>query len=152
MPAASVYYSILAAVQSLVQKAATQFNPQPAVELRKLPKVGETLEVLPVLLVTPHPQPEKDEPADTEGRRFVDYRIQVVHVAAGNRDFQSNLDLYLNWRQAVRRLFDAPLLAGASQVYDTQVLPEVVIDRNLVNMNYDYSGLSFLFRAIEPRS
>lgn len=117
---------------------------------RKLPRVSETLEMLPCLLVCPSTRPERYQPA-AEGLVFLDYAVDVSMAAPGNRDWATNLDQYLQWRQQIRGLFQGPLLAGVSAVYDTDITPGTPIDRTLVNSNYDYSTLGLLFSAIERR-
>jgi hypothetical protein len=151
MPAQSIYNSILTAVQQAVEGLTLELGAATLpVVIRKLPKVQEPLDTVPCVLVVPA-APEQVEVANFEGLVYVWYTVGVVVVAANNQDFSSNLDSYLSWREQIRRLFQAPSLPGVSQVWDTEVHPEPVIDPEAVNADYDYSGLTLRFRTVEPR-
>lgn len=151
MPAASIYNSILAAVQQDVAGLTLELGPTVLpVVIRKLPKAQEPLDTVPCVLICPD-APEQVEVANFEGLVYVWYTVGVIVVAANNQDFATNLDTYLSWREQIRRLFQAPTLAGVSSVWDTEIHPEAVIDPEGVNDNYDYSGLTIRFRTVEPR-
>lgn len=148
--AASVFNAVADATVQAVSSLGLQFGAASLPVLkRKLPKIGETLESLPCLIVCPS-TPEKAKYL-CFGKVKVQYAFQIVMVAAGNRDFAANLGTYLDWREQVRRLLQKKgALTGVAEVFDQDAIPEVVIDRNAVNSNYDYSALGLIVTTAEP--
>ena len=141
MAAASNYYTVLTAVKAVIDGLSLTLNAAAVPSaVRKLPRAEETIDALPLICVVPPQEPDSYEWNSFEGRNC-QYPVEVVIVAAGNRDFTTNLDVYLSWRQAIRDAFKGPLLSGAPTVWRTDVDPELVIDREQVNNDYDYSGL-----------
>lgn len=152
MAAASIYYTILTSAQQAVSGLSLVLGSTPLpVLIRKLPKLGETLDSAPVVLICPTEQPEKIIDYATEGLVYVEYGVEIVIVAANNQDYLSNLDSYLNFRQQIRLLFQGTTLTGAPTVCDMDMIPEAPIDRALVAADYDYSAISVRFKSCESR-
>lgn len=152
MPAVSIYYSILQAVQSAVAGLTLTLGATVLpVSIRKVPPPGEDLNAVPCILVCPSEKPETVEDAAGEGYVYVSYGVEIVLVAAGNQDFTTNLDFYLNARQQIRQLFQGTSLAGVASVFDLEMVPETPIDRGAVSANYDYSALSVRVKSCELR-
>lgn len=149
--AISIYNSILDSVVSQVNSLGLAIGAKNAtVVKRKLPAYEESIDgPLPMIAVVPSEKPEYVKKLGFEDSKEVGYTVQVVIIAANNRDMATNLDAYLNWRKSIRDLFRSAPLSGVSQVWDMETLPDVPIDRAVVNQDYDYSSLSFLFRTAE---
>ena len=149
--AVSVYNSILDAMVATIQS--TNLAGINLVEKAKLPAAEESIDSpLPIIRVVPSENPERFEWTSYEGDVNVGYEVQVVVIAAGNQTLVTGLDLLLNWRQLVRQAFGTRALPVVPSVFDIETNPEVVIDRTLVNQNYDYSGLGFVVWSAENRS
>jgi hypothetical protein len=158
MAATSLYDSILSAVAGVINSLVLTFEPPdgapvtPEAVVLKSPKVQESLDVpLPVIAVSPAVEEQRAEPAATEGLVFVTYPVEVAIHAAGNRDFAANLDVWLNWREQIRRQFQGPSLAGVPQVIDVNTQADAAFDRNALPDNYDRSRLILRFKTVEPR-
>jgi hypothetical protein len=158
MPLSSVCQSILSAVAQAIDNLSLTYNP-PSGDLvtvtatvLKVPKVQEALDSpLPVIAVSPAEEHVRVEPASGEGLVFVTYPVEVAISAAGNRDFASDLDVWLNWRDQIRQLFQGTRLVGVSQVIDVNTDPDPAFDRQTAVDNYDRSRLTVRVKTIEPR-
>jgi hypothetical protein len=159
MPLVSVYESVLNAVAGVINGLALTFTPPPPGQpvtaraaVLKEPKVQESLDApLPVIAVAPAVERQRAEPAATEGLVFVTYPVEIAVSAAGNRDLASNLDVWLNWREQIRRQFQGTTLAGVPRVVDVSTDPDPAFDRQAVADNYDRSRLTVRVKTIEPR-
>jgi len=148
MPAlASNYNAILGAVQTIISALTLKDwngNNLP-IAVRKLPRSGETIDTpLPILCIVPKEKPPNRKPY-TFGPFFkMTYPVEVVFVAAGNSDFTTNLNFYLGWLAEITSTFDLPagIQATVPLVWDLNVVPDLVIDREEVNDDYDYGGLT----------
>lgn len=149
----SVYESILDAVATVVNNLTLTFNDQVVIAtVLKVPKVQEILDTpLPVIAVSPAVERQRTEPAATEGLVFVTYPVEISISAAGNRDFASNLDVWLNWREQIRQQFQGTSLIGVPQVWDVNTDLDPAFDRQTTADNYDRSKLTVRFKTIEPR-
>jgi hypothetical protein len=152
--ASSTYNTVLSKAQAAIAALGLQdWNSRNVpVLLRKLPKNEEDLDSLPIIVVSPSEQPEKIKPIVFGANVWVEYPVEIVIIAGGNQDYSTHLDFYLSWRDSIRRLFQAPTLAGATSVFDTRMEPELVINRALVNQNYDYSAIRVWFISAESRN
>lgn len=152
MAAASIYNSILQAIQAAVAGLTLTLGTTVLpVYLRKLPKIGEDLDAVPCVLICPSEKPEVVEDAAGEGYVYVSYGVEIILVAAGNQDFAANLDFYLSARQQIRQLLQGVFLAGVPSAFNLEMVPETPIDRGAVSANYDYSALSVRVHSSEPR-
>ena len=168
MPASSVYLAILNQVGAIIQSLGLSFTPPgggtiiPLVEVLKEPKVQEYLETqgipgeagsqkLPVISVSPQEEPQPAEPASTFQFVFLIYPVDVSISAGGNRDFASNLDVWLNWREQIRAQFMGTVLPGVAQVYDTDTDSDPAIDRETLQENLDRGTLTIRFKTLETR-
>lgn len=146
----AVYNDILSAVQSQILSLGLTFNAKSVpVTLRKLPAIIEEVDTVPMIAVCPKDEPEEYKRIGFEKTMQVTYQVEIVIIAPGNRDFESNLDVYLSWRESIRNLFRQPPLAGVPEVWMMMPKGEVPIDRDNVNSNYDYSGLVIEFTTVE---
>lgn len=152
MAPSSAYYSILQAAKQIVDGLLlADWNAAlvPS-QIRKLPAVEEGLDALPLVLIVPHDKPEGF--VRLSYRLIgVTYRVEVVSVAANNHDLASHLDYLLSWRERIRTPFERPdlMMQNVNTVYLGWVEGEAPIDREKVNNNYDYSGLSLLVTNAE---
>ena len=147
----SVYYDILTSCQTAVQALGLTGIANAQIVVRKLPKATDTLETLPQIAICPAEEPEQVKPFTFEGKVDVVYPVELVLIAAGNRDYSANLDAYLGHREKMRRAFQRPTLTGASTVWDTEITPDPAYDRARLNSSYEYLGMRVLFHSIEQR-
>lgn len=154
----SVYQDILNAVDARINSLALSHQGSLIpVKQRKLPSKEEEIDTVPLIVNCPQDRPEEIEQASFEADSgvFVTYHIETVLMFAGARDLLTNLDLVFSFREQMRRLFQGPPLLGTGinlpKVWN--VLPdlEYVLDRGMINQNYDYSGLAWWFKTIEQR-
>jgi hypothetical protein len=156
--ATSIYDSILEAVASVITGLNLTFTPSGdgnpvivAAAVLKVPKVQESLDTpLPVIAVSPAVDRQRTEPA-AEGLVFCMYPVEVAISAAGNRDFASNLDIWLNWREQIRQQFQGIILVGVPQALVVRTDPDPAFDRQTAADNYDRSRLTVWVKTIEPR-
>lgn len=158
MPASSNYLDVLNAVAGAISALGITFSGTPLpVAVRKLPRAEEQIDTLPLVCVVPKDEPEGLEVLDFEGGRDLAYPAEIVIVSAGNRDLnatsgaanQVGLDNHMNWRQQIRNSLKGPSLSGAATVWHMETSMELVLDRELVNLDYDYSGLIVRCRSRE---
>lgn len=124
------------------------------VKVRKLPKHQETVDdPLPLIAIVPSTKPDKDVPFDTgrDGgiRKLRTYTVQIVIIAAGNKDAISNLDVYQEWREQIANSFAKPRSVEHGKLLTTKFIPDVVIDRRVYSANYDYSGQAVQYSVVE---
>lgn len=149
---ANEFSSVLSVVKTQVDTLALTFSGAAVgVAVRKLPRAEETLDTLPLICVCPR-GPEQVEPFTTEDHVLVKYQVEVVIIAAGNRDLtDTNLSTWLSWREQIRRLFQWGL-EGMTGCIKVDVNPDAPLDRGKLNKNYEYSGLGFRFWVVEART
>lgn len=144
----SVYENILTEVRGIVEEL--NLDGVQAVCIRKLPRADEGLDELPVVVIAPD-DPEQVKHAGFESVNVV-YTVDIVRIGAGGAQALGQVDQVLAFRQAVRRAFQGPLLAGVDEVWHTELAPGPAFHRRALNRNYDYSGLRVRFHANEPRA
>lgn len=165
----SVYMNILNAVGLIIENLGLTFTPAggspitPGVVVLKEPTVQEYLQTLgepnepgsaklPVIVVSPQAEKQPTEAACHEAFVFVVYPVDITISAGGNRDFASNLDTWLNWREVIRGQFSGTVLPGVVEVYDTEPDPEEAIDRGTLQDNLDQGTLTIRFSTAEARA
>lgn len=147
---AANYFPILQAVQAKINSLNLvdwNSNPLPNA-IRKLPKVDEQIDTLPLLCIVPKDEAPQRKPlcfnvASSSPYYRVSYPVEVVWIAGGDRDFTDNQSTYMQWQSAIAAAFNLPssLSSSVPQVWDINVRLNPVINRSVVNDNYDYGGL-----------
>lgn len=156
MPQASNYYSILTAVQSVINGLGLvdwNNNAVPVV-VRKKPAFRQKVDSAnppPVIYVSRARKPERIEPKVFGDTVWAVYPVLISTLASGNQDLNAHIDFYLAWRQQLRRAFQGPQLSGASAVWDTNMLPETLLDEAAISKNWDVELLTVEFRTSEQR-
>ena len=157
MTLASNFYTCLTQTNSLVTNLGLTWPPTSGVVpvvTRKLPKAEEVLDApLPILAIAPGPKPERvGYPCGTYVE--VDYPVQIVLISAGNANYTSNLDIPPSWRQAIRRVFQAPrvLVGVIPGQFDTTLNLDALLDRSELNSLYDYTAMEVRFSVLEPQT
>jgi len=161
MPATlSTYDALLTSTAAIITALnLSGTTPAPTVAVRKLPVQSETIDQLPLICIPPSEDPEELELFSFENEIDVVYHVDIVIIAPGNRDFVTNLDQYLAWRQQIRRCFQDNIainayLAGqgiTANIWKAETYPLTPLDRSQINILYDYSGLSVGFYSLEQR-
>ncbi len=81
------------------------------------------------------------------GQISVTYPVEVTIVTPNERDWATNLSIYLTWREEIRGLFQPPALTsqspllGVNGVWDVRVRPDTFLDREAMAKNYDDMAL-----------
>lgn len=148
----SLYDTILVAVQLQIENLGLLWNGNPVpVIIRKLPVAEEVLQVLPIIAVTPTQDPAEWIRASFQCQEIVKHKVTVSIIASGNRDFVSNIDTYNFWYESIRTSFKKPPLTGVSRVlvWRTQVKPNKMFDRSLLNRSYDFLSLDLYFDSFQ---
>ncbi len=145
---------VVSAVSGLAFVLDGQSLPVPVTK-SKLPKAeSPDLDSLPRIWVSPAEKPTRDEPYDTTppyGRRWREYLVEVLFIGAGNGDPITDLDSYMDLRQAVSRAFgEAVSLPSVVELVTTNCEPDPPYLREGFLLNYDCSGISVRFGCVEP--
>lgn len=156
MPQASNYYSILTAVQSVVQSLnLTDWNNNAVpVVVRKMGIYRQMVDAAnppPMIYVSRAKRPERVEPKVFGDTVWTWYPVLISTISGGNQDLNAHIDYYLHWRQLLREGFQGPTLAGVPAVWDTNMLSETLLDEGALVKNYDVELLTVEFRTSEQR-
>jgi hypothetical protein len=125
------------------------------VVIRKLPAAQETLDVLPLVIVSPKEQGETLEYSGFEGNIRATYPVDVVIISQNNRDVTSNnLASYMDWRRQIRDQYQIPPIPNATSGLIASTVkidckPDPILSREIINLSYDYQSLSLLFTVNE---
>jgi hypothetical protein len=155
MPVSSQYLTILNEVKTAIDGLGLTFN-NVAVPCR-IAKIiqwlqGTSQPILPIILVAPEDRPEDAVPWTTENEVLVKYPVSIVIVAAGNRDNTANLDVWLSWREQIRRLFQWGLQPIMSSCFFAEFVGDPAILKEAALKNYDVSGMGWKFWVSESRT
>lgn len=113
-------------------------------KIRELPKVGETLDVLPCLLIVP--KANKSDPLGTEGSAGRVYVREIWIIDGHEGDFATDKPKRELWlEQAVNAIERSgtnfrTTLPSVSSVWDIQIGQIPTLDRAKLNQNYAYEG------------
>lgn len=156
MPQASNYYTILTAVQSVIQGLnLTDWNGRAiSVVVRKTGAYRQQVDSAsaPPVIYVSRAKKERVEPKVFNDTVWVWYPVLISTVVGGNRDLNAHIDYYLNWRQMLRESFQSATLAGASPpVWDSNMYPDTLLDETSISKNYDIELLTVEFRTAEQR-
>lgn len=149
---ASVYAKLVRGVEQLCRATPLYIRDgEASVVLARLPVARDALESLPAVAVCPAEQPERSEPFATGGYQSVTYVVQVVVIAASNRDASRGMADVLDARETLRKLFQRPsnIQAYAPEVLQADAAGEAPLARSAVFRGYDVSGFTARFRCIE---
>jgi hypothetical protein len=152
----AVAYRCLLAVQARIRGLALTGLAEQSVLVQKVATdrdlgQGRTFS-LPVITVSPYAEELIPSVVGTNLRDDVVYRLQVTILAANNQDQQSNLALYLHWRERIAQAFRQQPLPGVAEVYQCEVLPHDIISAEaFLNHNLFCSSLLVHCWSREPR-
>jgi len=164
MPLLSDILTLYTNVQAQVQNLGLIFTPQNGtpqpvtVEIKKWGFWinGVNLPKLPIILVVGSDLPESAEPFQSEdpatgiGVVLVKYLATILLIAASNRDNTANLDVWWNWRENQRRLFQWGMQAQIPSCFKTEFIRHPPLMHEAWLKNYDASGLGLLMWNSEP--
>lgn len=106
--------------------------------IRRLPTAQESLDTLPLIVVSPSDTPEEYERLAFNGPFTFSPTVQVVIIAANNGDYSTDLVTRLDWRQSIANaLSDLDIGLSSSITYNAP------LDRSMINLNYDYLSLGW---------
>jgi hypothetical protein len=149
----SNYFDILSSIQTTITNLNLSGLSQ--ISIRKLPAAQESLDVLPLVIITPKDEGEKIDRAGMEDNIFVTYPVDVIIISQNNRDVTSNnLASYMDWRRQIRDSYQEPPIPNATaylQQYSIKIkcMPDAILSRELLNLSYDYQALSIYFTVVE---
>lgn len=161
MSLSSQYLSLLQNGQSQIESLELEFNANlvNVVVLktaRWLPQIS--LPQLPIILVVGEDRIESIDPFCTQGNNDTDnlvlvkYFMNVVTIAAGEQDNIANIDIWLNWREQERRLFQWGMAAQFPNCFKSEFIGDPPILKEAFLKNYDVSGFGFRLWNIEYQS
>lgn len=158
MPLPSDAYTLYTYVQAQIQGLGLTFTPpkgEPfgiAVEIKKhgfwVP--GIALPILPIILIVGEDRPESVEPFTSENEVLAKYMSTILLIAAGNKDNSANLDVWWNWREQERRLFQWGMQPTITSCFKTEFVGDPPLLREAFLKNYDVSGFGLRMWNSEP--
>jgi hypothetical protein len=155
MAGISVHYDIQTALLNILQGATFPGLPSSSIKVRMLPKVGENLDTLPCILISPYGNIDWF-PLSFEGDVNRTYYVEVSLVAANNFDFASNQEQYEGWLEQAGRLVTPPNLDATTpslpNVWRIEMVSNPTFDRGRLNQTYAYQSVLVKFDSQEPRN
>ena len=162
MQRSSIYLTILTAVQTVAQSLnLTDWNGNSVpIVVRKTAAYRQIVDdaARPPVIYVSRWKRERVEPKIFGDVVWVWYPVQITTVAGGNQDLNLHIDYYLQWREQLRRAFQAPTLgvfnpldANIPLVWDSNMFPETLLDEAAIRKNYDVELLRIEFRSQEQR-
>lgn len=149
-PHFDILTTVVAKLNTKKQNNAFPNLPNNGIVLGTLPRQDEELDPLPQILVAPAGSELQLGILTTTDD--IGYPVATVIVARSNQDFKNNLEQFLTWRWVIFKAFrNQPLVVAGWNVFTCQAFPDVVIDPELFNHNYFYSGILFRFSNREQR-
>jgi hypothetical protein len=148
---ASVYEDVLTAVKNRIISIGLDGISASNVTIRMLPKIDETIDPLPSILVSPI-VPESYPYGFFHDSVIVRYAADIVIVAANNNDLSTNLGAYLQWRESLRRKFQTAKEANIPGVFNATVSPMVMFDRAALAGQYAYMGFRLAVEVVEDKT
>lgn len=147
MPVATSEYTlILIAVQNVI--LGLNLDGAPGVVRRKHPLVSHD-DTLPIVIVSPGQETYDTE--DVENSIFIKYPVLVTIAHPGNMLQETDVDVLLNWRQAIRESLHVVTLTQAPDVFDCQIELDPPFDPRFYQANVDKSAIKFIYVNSEPR-
>lgn len=156
--ASSIGASIEAALLTLLQAVSFDGITAGNTVAKKLPHVGENLDLSPPCCVlAAGAASETWDALSTETPAGVDYVYlwEVAFIKAGKRDMGTDNQVRL-WLQQARRALDgeagvAAVMAAAPTVWKVELRPAPLYDRGQLNAGYSYSGFTVAAYSAEQR-
>jgi hypothetical protein len=142
----------LNALIALLPAMLLEINGKPlVVQKRKLPGIGERLDVVPVLVITPAEQQPPRIPFDSRPSMLRTCVVTIGLVAAGNKDPITAQDDYPDVLGAVAGLFAHPrtLMPYLPGYLRGEVQAETYFDRTAYAEGYDYLILTAKLEVVE---
>ena len=155
MPLASQYLSILENVQAQITGLGLTFNGTTVPIVVKKTKrwlANISLPSLPLIVIAGEDTPESVVPWTTENEVLAKYHVDVVSIAGGNQDNTANLDVWLNWREQERKLFQWGMQAQIVSCFMSEFVGKPPILKEAFFKNYDVSGFGFNYWNVESRT
>lgn len=152
--AASQYLTILNTMQAQINGLSLTFNKQPvSVLITKAARwiQGIQMPTLPVIFIVTDDKPESVVPWSSEDEVLAKYFAAVVTIAVGNQDNTANYDLWLNWREQERQLFQWGMQTELIGCLFSEFVGDSPLAKAAWLKNYDVSAFAFKFWNTEPR-
>ncbi len=159
---ASIEAACQSDLQAIIVAAQLQGILTASVKVRMMPKVGETLDVVPLVLICPAGtlRPNKTEPFGFEGAVSNTYNEVILIVAGFSGDFVTDNALVQGWHEQVVKAVTYDTLGNfrvtlpnASTVYWLNVNAAPSYDRDLLNTeNYVYMAVEIEIKSSEISS
>lgn len=151
----ATYATLLTVTRDTIRQLGLVGIAQANIKITKLPKREENLDTLPCVLIIPHDRPESITRMSMEGDASYAYRVSIVVVSAGNRDYtDTSLATDLTWRDTIIKVFERlPLntLGLPTSIWEMRVDTDVFMDRSIMNRMYDYQALSVIYHSMERK-
>lgn len=147
--------AILEDVKSILQGVDFEDIDDERIKIRELPKVGETLDPVPAILIAPFGD-LRSEPEDMEGNATRIHTVQIVLVDAHEGDYATDRAKRQKWHKqvvnAIEKQVDGSWRLGLSNVpsvWDIRFLRAPTFDRGKLAEGYAYLGVLVEFYSDE---
>lgn len=122
--------------------------PAASILARKLPKISETIDLLPAIILAGAEEPEEWELTDFEGSTQLVYPFEICRIAPVNADQSPDNNVRL-FRQIVRQIFYPQDILLAPTVWTIELKPGHLYDRAALNQQYSFSSMVVRFLSQE---
>ena len=113
---------------------------------------GVSQPVLPIILICREDKPYAVTPWTTENEVLAKYNAAVIAIAAGNRDNTANMDVWFQWDEQIRRLFQWGLQPAIQSCFFGEVIVDPPVLRDAALKNYDVAGMGLKLWNVEQRT
>lgn len=156
MPQPSDAFNLFSNIQAEVANLGLTFGSPPvlvAVEIKKhgFWTAGVSLPNLPIILIVGEDKPESVTPWASEDQVLAKYMATILTIAAGNKDNTANLDIWWNWREQERRLFQWSMQPTIDNCFFIEFIGDPPLLREAFLKNYDVSAFGLRMWNVEPR-
>lgn len=123
-------------------------------KIRELPKVGESLDTVPCILIAPFGK-NRSDPLGTEGPSGRIYAREICLIDGHEGDYATDKPARELWMQQAINAIEKNgsdhrvSLPSASSVWSVEIDEAPTFDRSKLNQNYAYFGVVVIIRSSE---
>lgn len=162
MAGKSIHYDCLLGIQTIVAALPLTLGgvalASSSIIIRALPKVGEKVDVLPMIAIAPGNK--ESIVTATSGKDDYYYPCNIVIIANASGNYNAIMEDLLSWRGLVLDKFNntntlalsAAFTTAGIVVYDIDILLEAIIDAEKLNSQYWYSGITVIAKVRKARN
>ena len=151
----STPYAIREDLKTLMTSASLSGISASNIKIRMLPKIGETLDAVPSVLICETGE-IKSRAIDMEGHFNREYLNQIVIVDALEGDFATDEDAYKEWQSRAMNKIDKDQngqarnsLPSVSGCWSVEIVGAATFDRSKLSEHYAYQGIVVRVQVVE---